>query len=142
MRSSYLNHYRRMVPQLLETLEFCSNNDVHRPVISALSLLKRYRDSNQQYYALGEELIIDGVLKNDWKELVLEVDKDGQERINRVNYEICVLTALREKLRSKEIWVVGAKRYCNPESDLPQDFEVHRQDYYQALGQPIFYCST
>ncbi|WP_186538309.1 hypothetical protein [Dulcicalothrix desertica] len=42
---------------------FCSNNDVHRPVISALSLLKRYRDSNQRYYALGEELIIDGVLK-------------------------------------------------------------------------------
>ncbi|WP_148129298.1 DUF4158 domain-containing protein, partial [Dulcicalothrix desertica] len=137
MRSSYLNHYRRMVPQLLETLEFCSNNDVHRPVISALSLLKRYRDSNQRYYALGEELIIDGVLKNDWKELIVEVDKDGQERINRVNYEICVLTALREKLRSKEIWVVGAKRYCNPESDLPQDFEIHRQDYYQALGQPI-----
>ncbi|WP_145837497.1 hypothetical protein [Dulcicalothrix desertica] len=40
-------------------------------------------------------------------------------------------------MRSKEIWVVGAKRYCNPESDLPQDFEIHRQDYYQALGQPI-----
>lgn len=137
MRSSYLNHYRRMVPQILETLEFCSNNDVHRPVISALSLIKRYRDSNQRYYEEGEELIIDGVLKNDWKELIIEVDKDGQERVNRVNYEICVLTALREKLRSKEIWVVGAKRYCNPESDLPQDFEIHRQDYYQALGQPM-----
>jgi len=28
-------------------------------------------------------------------------------RVNRVNYEICVLTALRERLRCKEIWVVG-----------------------------------
>ncbi len=67
----------------------------------------------------------------------MEQDKDGQERVNRVNYEICVLQALRDKLRSKEIWVVGAKRYCNPEEDLPQDFEVHRETYYLALGQPL-----
>jgi TnpA family transposase len=137
MRSSYLHHYRRMVPQLLSTLEFRSNNDVHRPVILALELLKRYSTSNQRYYALGEDLFVDGVLKNDWKDLIVEVDKDGQERINRVNYEICVLQALRDKLRSKEIWVVGAKRYCNPEEDLPQDFEMYRETYYQAIGQPL-----
>ncbi len=137
MRSSYLHHYRRMVPQLLETLEFCSNNDVHRPVIKALELLKRYRDSNQRYYALGEDLIIDGVIRNDLKELIIEVDSDGHERINRVNYEICVLVALRDKLRSQEIWVKGAKRYCNPEEDLPQDFEAQRENYYKAIGKPI-----
>jgi len=34
MRSSYLHHYRRMVPQILDVLEFRSNNEVHRPVIS------------------------------------------------------------------------------------------------------------
>jgi len=65
------------------------------------------------------------------------VDKDGQERINRVNYEISLLQALREQLRSKEIWVVGAKRYCNPEEDLPTDFEFQRENYYQALKQPL-----
>jgi len=43
MRSSYVHHYRRMVPQILDTLEFRSNNDTHRPVISALELLKRYQ---------------------------------------------------------------------------------------------------
>ncbi len=91
---------------------FRSNNDVHRPVILALELLKRYSTSNQRYYALGEDLFVDGVLKNDWKDLIVEVESSGQERINRVNYEICVLQALRDKLRSKEIWVVGAKRYC------------------------------
>lgn len=137
MRSSYLHHYRRMVPKILSTLEFCSNNNIHRPVILALELLQRYSASNQRYYALGEELFIDGVLKNNWKDLIVEVESDGQERINRVNYEICVLQALRDKLRSKEIWVVGAKRYCNPEEDLPQDFEVHRETYYQAIGQPL-----
>jgi len=31
---------------------------------------------------------------------------------------------------------VGAKRYCNPEEDLP-DFEAQRETYYQALKQPM-----
>ncbi len=137
MRSSYLHHYRRMVPLLLSTLDFRSNNDVHRPVVLALELLKKYQDSNQRYYATDEDLFIDGVLKSSWRDLIVEVDKDGVERVNRVNYEICVLQSLRDKLRSKEIWVVGAKRYCNPEEDLPQDFEVHREIYYKALGQPL-----
>ena len=80
---------------------------------------------------------IDGILKNRWRDLIVEVDKDGLERINRVNYEISVLQALRDQLRSKEIWVVGAKRYCNPEQDLPTDFEIQRETYYQALKQPL-----
>ncbi|WP_223934140.1 hypothetical protein, partial [Aeromonas caviae] len=35
----------------------------------------------------------------------------GRDRVNRVTYEIAVLEALRERLRCKEIWVVGANRY-------------------------------
>lgn len=137
MRASYLRHYRRMVPQLLKMLEFRSNNDLHQPVIQALELLKKYQGNSQRYYAPEDEPLIDGVLKRRWRDLVVEVDKEERERINRVNYELCVLQALREQLRSKEIWVVGAKRYCNPEEDLPQDFERERQTYYQAIKQPL-----
>ncbi|MBV8883348.1 MAG: Tn3 family transposase [Chroococcidiopsidaceae cyanobacterium CP_BM_RX_35] len=137
MRASYLGHYRRMVPQLLTMLEFRSNNHMHQPVIQALELLKKYQGNTQRYYAPEDEPLIDGVLKRRWRDLVVEVDKEERERINRINYELCVLQALREQLRSKEIWVVGAKRYCNPEEDLPQDFERERQTYYQALKQPL-----
>ena len=31
----------------------------------------------------------------------------------------------------------GAKRYRNPDEDLPQDFETKREEYYQALQQPL-----
>lgn len=136
MRASYLHHYRRMVPQILNALEFRSNNELYQPVIKALELIKKYTGSSQHYYSPEDEVLIDGVLKNSWREIVVEVDDSGVEKINRVNYEISVLQALREQLRSKEIWVIGAKRYGNPESDLPKDFEVQRQVYYQALGQP------
>ncbi len=137
MRSSFASHYRQMIPQLLEVLEFCSNNDVHRPVIQALELLKKYTSSKARYYDAGEVIPIDGVLKSGWKEILLETDSDGKERINRINYEISVLQALRERLSCKEIWVVGASRYGNPDYDLPTDFDQQRQIYYQALTLPL-----
>ncbi len=137
MRSSYLHHYRQMVPQLLNTLEFRSNNDQHRPVVNALDLLKKYKDSRERYYAAAEDLFIQGVLSQDQQDLIVELDKEGNPRINRVNYEICVLQTLRDKLRCREIWVLGAKRYGNPEADLPQDFEAQRETYYQDLKQPL-----
>lgn len=117
-------------------MEFRSNNELYQPVIKALDLIKKYPGSPQHYYLPEDEVFIDGVLKNSWREIVVEVDESGSEKINRVNYEISVLQALREQLRSKEIWVVGAKRYGNPEEDLPKAFEVQRQIYYQALNQP------
>jgi TnpA family transposase len=137
IRSSYLHHYRRMVPAILETLTFRSNNDQHQPVVTALALLNRYRDSTRRYYDADEDVIIDGVLPNDWPELIGEADDQGDVHINRVNYEICVLQALRDKLRSRAIWVEGGRRYGNPEQDLPPDFDVHRQVYYQELKQPL-----
>src|SRR5206468_3995377 len=68
---------------------------------------------------------------------VVEKDKEGEMRINRVNYELCVLETLREKLRCRELWVVGANKYRNPDNDLPRDFDAQREAYYQALGQPL-----
>ena len=136
MRSSFANHYRRMIPQLLEMLEFRSNNDQHRPVINALDVLKKYAHSKARYYDSSEQIPIDGVLKPGVQEILMETDSDGNERINRINYEICVLKALRERLSCKEIWVVGANRYRNPDDDLPTDFESKRQIYYQALTLP------
>ncbi len=99
MRSSYSSYYRRMVPQILNVLEFRSNNDVHRPVIQALELLKKYAESSLRYYEADKEVPIDGVLRSGWREILLEKDSKGIERINRINYEISVLQALRERLR-------------------------------------------
>src|SRR3546814_1541676 len=51
-----------------------------------------------------------------------------------ISYELCVLTQLRDRIRSKEIWVVGADRYRNPDDDLPKDFEIRRDAYYSGLS--------
>ena len=51
-----------------EVLEFRSNNDLHRPVIEALELLRKYASSKARYYDSSEEITIDGVLKSNAKD--------------------------------------------------------------------------
>jgi len=123
-----------MMPKILEALTFKSNNHVHRPVIDALELLKKHRDSKQRYFSL-DEVPTKNVIREKWMGIVVEKDSNGVERINRINYEISVLQALRDKLRCKEIWVAGADRYRDPNDDLPADFEEKREKYFAALGQ-------
>ena len=45
-----------------------------------------------------------------------------------------MLSQLRDRIRAKEIWVIGADRYRNPDDDLPKDFETMRAAYYGALN--------
>jgi TnpA family transposase len=137
IRNSYKGHYRRVVPEILQRLEFRSNNAHHRPIIQALDLLKRYAGTRLQTFPVDEAVPIDGIVPGLWREAVVEKDAKGRQRINRITYEICVLEALRDKLRCKEVWVVGANRYRNPDEDLPADFEIQRIPYYEALKLPL-----
>jgi TnpA family transposase len=137
IRNSYKGHYRRMVPRVLQALNFHSNNERHQPTIQALSLVKRYADTKVHTFPVEEEVPLDGVVRGLWREAVIEKDAQGRQRVNRITYEICVLEALREQLRCKEIWVAGANRYRNPDEDLPADFEAQRTPYYQALSLPL-----
>jgi TnpA family transposase len=137
IRNSYQGHYRRMVPKLLVALEFRSNNERHRPVMQALELVKRFADTKVRTFPADEEAPLDGVVRGLWLDAVVEKDSAGRDRINRVTYEVAVLETLREQLRCKEIWVVGANRYRNPDEDLPADFEANRDEYYKALNLPL-----
>ncbi len=136
MRRSYQAHYRRLLPPLLDTLEFRSNNAAHQPVIQALELLKRYAGSKARTFAAEEVVPIRGVVRPGSRELVMEQDTKGRLRVNRISYELHVLEAVRERVRCKEVWVAGAGRYRNPDDDLPTDFAARREAYYQELGQP------
>ncbi|MCC5466284.1 transposase, partial [Pelosinus baikalensis] len=129
---NYLTNYS----SILSTVLF-DGYDIHRPVIKALELMKKYTESASHYFADNEEIPIEGVIRPGIKEAVMEKSDNGQERINRINYEIVALQALRDKLRCKEIWVAGASRYRNPDEDLPTDFEERREENYKALKQPL-----
>lgn len=135
LRSSYSAHYRRMLPGLLQTLEFACNNSAYRPVMDALDLLGRCTShpGRERYYASAETASLDGVVPREWRDAV--VDEGG--RVERIPYELCVLKALREAIRRREVYVVGANRWQNPDDDLPADFEANRDIHYEANRQPL-----
>ena len=71
IRASYASHYRRMLPKLLEALEFRSNNATHRLLLDAINAIKRGRESAAQYYALPD-IAVDGVIRPKWRGIVIE----------------------------------------------------------------------
>lgn len=101
MRSSYGQHYRRMVPAILHMLTFRSNNETHRPLIEALDLLRAHADSDRRDYPETENVPLEGVVLAAWRSLVVRQTKPGAKgspgRINRISYELCVLQGLRGK---------------------------------------------
>lgn len=138
LRSAYTRYYHRLLPLILKALEFRSDSATLQPLMRALELLKTYADKpRQEPYAADVEVPMDGVLSAEWQAAAMTPDAKGEPKIDRATYELGVLRTVREKLRCKELWVVGAKRYRNPDDDLPQDFEDRREQYYQDLQQPL-----
>jgi TnpA family transposase len=134
-RNSYLYHYRRMLAPVLELLEFRTNDQKNQPILDALDVIKSHLESVTAYYPEYLSLPVEGAVKKSHQSFVLESNAQG-ERVNRINYELCVLRRLRNKLRTKEIWISDAYQFRNPEEDLPQDFEERKEYYYDLLKKP------
>jgi TnpA family transposase len=138
MRRSYTRYYRRLLPLILKALEFRSDSLNLKPLLDAIKLLKASAElPSAKPYPAETAVPMDGVLSAEWQDTVMVTGKQGEPEIDRASYELGVLRTVREKLRCKELWVVGAKRYRNPDDDLPQDFESKREQYYHDLQQPL-----
>ena len=135
LRASYGGHYRQMLPVMLKVLTFRSRT---RPrLIQAIELLKRYVDTRRNTYPASEDVPIRDIVPAQWEPLVVEQTETGETRINRINYEICVLTTLRTHLLDRTVWVVGAKDFRNLDENMPQDYDENRPYYYEMLGLPL-----
>lgn len=135
IQSSYRSHYRRMLPELLNNLEFRTTAQ-HQPLMQALEVLKAHLDQKGTAYPKGVQVPVKGIVPSDWMPHVVEGEGESA-RVSRTAYEICVLKVLRDKLRCREIWVVGSRRHRDPEEDLPQDFEARKAYYYAELEIPM-----
>jgi len=135
MQQKFARHYRRMLPALLESLQFRSDNRF-QPIIEALAVIRRHLGSHRQHFS--ETVPIEGVVTPAWKEKVLE-EIDSETKINRRYYELCVLEKLQRALKCKEVWVEGSSAFRNPSEDMPGDWgdEQRRKLHYQDLGKPL-----
>jgi hypothetical protein len=99
-------------------------------------VLRRHLGTHQHYFS--EEAPIEGVVTPAWKEKVF-ADVNGERKVVRRYYALCVLQKLQRALKCKEVWVEGAYAFRNPSEDLPQDWadEQRRQQHYHQLGKPL-----
>ena len=118
MQRKFARHYRRMLPALLESVRFRSDNRF-QPVIEALAAIQRNLTTHQEHFS--EQVPIEGVVTPRWKEKVFE-QVNGETKINRRYYELCVLEKLERALKCKEVWVEGSYDFRNPSEDLPSDW--------------------
>ena len=130
MQRKFARHYRRMLPALLESMRFRSDNRF-QPVIEALAAIQRNLTTHQEHFS--EQVPIEGVVTPRCKEKVFE-QVNGETKINRRYYELCVLEKLERALKCKEVWVEGSYDFRNP-SDWSD--EQRRTLHYQALGKPL-----
>jgi hypothetical protein len=74
LRSSYSSYYRQMLPPLLRTLGFRCNNTAYRPVMDTMRLLEKYAevDGKTRFYDAADEVPMDGVVRKDWREAVVD----------------------------------------------------------------------
>lgn len=87
-------------------------------MIEALDLISRYaKGGNLTYYPLGQTVPSHRGPTGDWSYLVYRVDTRGRARVTRMVYEVVTFQTLREQLRCKEVWLVGADSRRNPGED-------------------------
>jgi len=133
---SWTHHYRPLLPLMLNVLHFRSNNTRHQPLIKALEVIAAHLEESDAFFPKEQDVPLDDVIQKQWQGWIYQKDSKGRRRVRRVRYELCVLQSLREKLRSREIWVAGSNRYRNPDEDVPADFAEKRVSYYEALSLP------
>lgn len=139
IRGSYRAHYRQGLPAVLKVLTFHANQKADSALLDALKLLQQYTatSSHQVHFADDDVVPLDNVIPEAWRDFVVKHDAEGKPQIKRIDYELSVLHTLREKLRCKDLWIAGARRFRNPDEDLPADFAAQRTEYYAAIKQPL-----
>ncbi len=129
MHGSWRTHYRPMLKNLLETVEFGSTVSKYRPIIEAFDWISINYDRRTPILVRNREVPIEGVVPKQYLKAVVR-----GEYVDKLSYELCAIISLREKLGTCEIWVPGSEKYKNPEDDIPQDFEECRIEYYDELN--------
>jgi len=125
-----IEHYhtiRSVTPRLLGTFEF-SGASPAMPVIRAIDCLKEMYDTGARKVP-GKAPV--SFIKARWRRYVFPARAD----IDRRYYELCVLSELRDHLRSGDISVAGSRKYKDFEEYLMP--RTHYRELKAAAALPV-----
>ncbi|MGH9454560.1 MAG: Tn3 family transposase, partial [Terriglobia bacterium] len=135
MHRKFVRHYRRMLPAIIGNLGFQSDSR-YQPVIKALDAIRQTASQHGRHFK--EAVPLRGIVSRGWQKHGID-DADGDKKVDRRYYELCVLHKLQRALKCKEVWVDGSLAYRNPNEDMPADWSnpQRRMAHYHKLGKPL-----
>ena len=134
MMDASMSYLRQFVPAVLAAVRFDGGPGMDG-LLSAVTILAGL-------YAAGARKVPDGAPEGfvpaRWAGYLETARKAGDVTAFRHYWELCVLMALRDGLRSGDVHVPGSRRYADPASFLltPQQWEPQRLEFCHLVGKP------
>jgi TnpA family transposase len=123
--------FKQFTPQFLGSMSFCQGfkGDDFGEALQAVSDLQTGKRRKLPIP------VPTGFMKPNWRKFVV----DAQGECNRQHYELCVLSTLRDRLRSGDVFVEQSHRYADFNSYLipPTEWETLRDELCRQLNLPI-----
>lgn len=125
---------RKFAPRILASIELDASI-YPSPLLDAVELLADVNASNLRTVDVD---VPDAFVPTRWQPYLDNARQAGDRVAFKRYWELCVLYALRQGLRSGEIWVRHSRRHANPATFLipPHDWDHQRADMLTRLRQP------
>ena len=129
-----MSYLRQFVPDVLAAVGFAGGPGMDH-LLKAVGILARLHAARARKVPDGAP---DSFVPARWAGYLEKASKDGNVVAYRHYWELCVLMALRDGLRSGDVHVPGARRYADPASFLltPQQWGPRRLEYCHLVGKP------
>jgi TnpA family transposase len=133
IEASY-SHLREFAPAVLAAVHF-DGGTAARPLLEAVQVLKELNASGARKVPYGAP---DEFVPTRWREYLDHATVASDHAAYRHYWELCVLLALRDSLRSGDVFVPGSRRYDDPASYLltPEQWGPQRAEFCTLVERP------
>ncbi|MEQ4724612.1 Tn3 family transposase [Nonomuraea sp. B19D2] len=133
LHASY-TYLRQFTPLVLAAIDFQGGTGTAE-LMEAVAILKRLNESGGRKVPEGAPT---SFVPTRYAEYLAKARKDGDETAYRHYWELCVVLALRDGLRSGDVFVPGSRRYADPATYLytPEQWAPRRADFCKLVRKP------
>ncbi|MEO6089760.1 MAG: Tn3 family transposase [Umezawaea sp.] len=127
-------YLRQFTPHVLAAVGFAGGTAA-ADLLAAVDILRELNTTGARRVPPRAQ---DGFVPARWRGYLDTALKSGNSNAFRHYWELCVLLALRDGLRSGDVFVPGSRRYSDPAAYLltPAKWADHRAEFCRLVGKP------
>ena len=126
-------YLRQFTPQLLAAVRFAGGTAA-TGLLEAVEILRELNATGGRRVPSDAP---DGFVPARWRGYLETTARSGSASAYRHYWELCTLLALRDGLRTGDVFVPGSRRYCDPAAYLlpPDKWVLQRVEFCQLVGK-------